>query len=190
MVGVFIFNFNVYLDEIKLINTATQLDKGKLIVNLSKVGKEYSVKFDFMATSFEDPQRNILHMQAKGISGGREGYRIPMINACATPHSGSIEITSAVNQRLNYYNNNTIKFEREEWNTIEVSQEKIGMEYNYMIFINGLRVHCIINKQPREYHDVMVFASSPYSEGQEGFIRNLIIHGGKGIIFIHFYCFC
>lgn len=163
----------------RLTDDDLELNRGKLIATLDQLNTEWKVTFDFMATSFKNPMRNILHMQAKDSKNGREGYCIPQINACPTPHLGSIHISTTINQRVSHYSNNIIKFKLGEWNTIMVAQEKVGRDYQYMIFINGLRVHCTANRHPKVFKNVLVYASNPYFDGQEGFIRNLVVHGGK-----------
>ena len=60
----------------------------------------------------------------------------------------------------------------------------------YTIFINGTRVHQVVNKHPQEYYDVLVYASNPYLEEQQGYVRNLVVRGGNFYLLLeycHFY---
>ena len=62
-----------------------------------------------------------------------------------------------------------------EWTRIEVNQSMVSSQYIYSISIGNEQVFTKPFTKPVELADVKVYAGNPWSPGQQGFLRNLMI---------------
>ena len=62
-----------------------------------------------------------------------------------------------------------------EWTRVEISQVKIGHKYFFSVAIKGEKLWFVENTRPKEFTDVMVFASSNWYAAQDGSIRHFEI---------------
>ena len=66
-----------------------------------------------------------------------------------------------------------------EWSKVEISQVKIGQKYFFSLAIKGETLWFVENRRPKEFTDVMVFASSDWYAAQDGSIRQFAIENKK-----------
>ena len=62
-----------------------------------------------------------------------------------------------------------------EWTRIEVNQSMVSSQYIYSISIGNEQVFTKPFTKPVELADVKVYSGNPWSPGQQGFLRNLMI---------------
>ena len=62
-----------------------------------------------------------------------------------------------------------------EWSKVEISQVKIAHKYFFSLAIKGETLWSEENTRPKEFTDVMVFASSNWYAAQDGSIRHFEI---------------
>ena len=62
-----------------------------------------------------------------------------------------------------------------EWTRVEISQVKNGRKYLFSVAIKGETLWSEENTRPKEFTDVMVFASSNWYAAQDGSIRQFEI---------------
>ena len=61
------------------------------------------------------------------------------------------------------------------WTAIEISQAKNGTSYMFSLVIKGETLWSVENTEPRQFSDVLVYASSDWYVAQAGSIRRLQI---------------
>ena len=61
------------------------------------------------------------------------------------------------------------------WIKIVVKQALVNGDYVYSIHLNGKEIHKVTNTQPKEFHNVRVYAADPWNEALPEKIRNLVI---------------
>ena len=170
------------------------------MVKRTKLNSKKSVK---MGHPIEQGFQQVLHMTTGGKgagSGAKYGDRTPAI----WRHSSrGFLISSAVNGKPSF--SNYIKppswWYYQLWVKIEVGQELVDSEMIYYISIDGIDAHpgsgrrrgregrrgrrgrgsrlsadySAKNSAPSEFKDVKVYASSPWYNPMNGYIRNLVI---------------
>ena len=62
-----------------------------------------------------------------------------------------------------------------EWTAVEISQTKKGSKYFFSLMMKGETLWSVENRNPRQFSDVHVFASSEWYVAQAGSIRGLQI---------------
>ena len=129
--------------------------------------KEYSVSFTFVASKFSPGWHNILHFTT-GDDVHSPGSRIPGV----WMYKDALYICSDVNGISNYcWTSKPIPV-----NVIfrlQIRQIREGAGYIYLIQIDGYVHHEVINRQPRVFHGVKLYASDPWYAAQKGEMRNL-----------------
>ena len=183
-----------------LLQEERQIAKGNLLTTIPSLAKEWYLSFQFKANKIEQGFQQVLHMTTGGKgagSGAKYGDRTPAI----WRHSSrGFLISSAVNGKPSF--SNYIKppswWYYQLWVKIEVGQELVDSEMIYYISIDGIDAHpgsgrrrgrggrrgrgrrlsadySAKNSAPSEFRDVKVYASSPWYNPMNGYIRNLVI---------------
>ena len=62
-----------------------------------------------------------------------------------------------------------------EWTAVEISQTKKGSKYFFSLMMKGETLWSVENRDPRQFSDVHVFASSQWYVAQAGSIRGFKI---------------
>ena len=62
-----------------------------------------------------------------------------------------------------------------KWTAMEISQAKNGTSYMFSLVIKGETLWSVENTEPRQFSDVLVYASSDWYVAQAGSIRTLQI---------------
>ncbi|XP_047133483.2 uncharacterized protein LOC100207579 isoform X2 [Hydra vulgaris] len=149
-------------------------------INIHKVENSDSRDFYNMKVYASDPWYNaqnasiseLLIINGK-IDNGRYGDRVP----CISFHeNGYLQIAASINGYNSWYFN-IDPIELNQWTNIEVTQVLKDTFYKYTIKINGV-VYSVFNNQSQSFDNVKVYASDPWSEAQNGSIKNFFIING------------
>ena len=148
--------------------------RGNLIDSRLTFEKEYSVSFTFAAYKFSSGWHNILHFTT-GDDIGSPGSRIPAVwmhMSKGDEKEKPILISSDVSGNSNYcWTSKSIPVNAII--QIQIRQIREGSTYIYQILIDGEVHHEVINRQPRVFRDVKLYASDPWHAAQKGEIDNL-----------------
>ncbi|XP_065662141.1 uncharacterized protein LOC100199204 isoform X3 [Hydra vulgaris] len=149
----------------------TQLVKGKIIVEIPRLDKEYIVSFDIYPNNFIAGWHSIISFIV-----GDYVCRVPGIWS-HLDGDGKLQIAAPVNNNFfQFVNTNPIKIKI--WSNIVVSQVFKDNAYIYSIMINGQVIYSEVNNQAQSFDKVKVFASEPAFEAQDGYIKNLFVING------------
>ena len=85
-----------------------------------------------------------------------------------------LQVSSPVNKNGDYNYKSTTQLNL--WVKVKVSQFNTADGYVYKVEVNNNEVQKVINRNPREFHDVKVYTGPP-GRTPPGYIRNLIIEG-------------
>ena len=139
--------------------------------------KEYSVRFDVMANTFQtyNEYYNIIHFTTKVLNDFSPGGRIPAVwFYCEGADRAKIAVYATVNKTNSGYIT-SYTHRTGEWISIEIGQTKHLSEYRYNIKINGNLLRSIVNSSPRDFPNVKVYASDDWYKPSPGYIRNLSV---------------
>ncbi|XP_065656240.1 uncharacterized protein LOC136081866 [Hydra vulgaris] len=156
-------------------NIITPLVKGNLIAEIPKLDKEYLISFDLYPNKIDSGLYNIIHFTI-GSRGGNYGDRVPEI-WFNDDNKGGLRIDLPINNN-SYYTYFTKPLAVKTWTNIEVSQISKGSVHLSIIKLNGEIAFSEINNQVQNFDNVKVFASNPWNNAQDGFIKNLFVLNG------------
>ena len=148
-----------------------RLKRKKLLTRIAKLKKEWRVSFEVKPTSYKATRSSVFHMTVGG-RGGRPGDQTPAVWFHKTE---GILVASYVNGNKSFLKTFDNLPEIGEWVKIDISQVKAGSQFVYSISINGEEKFSEENTKAAEFSNVQVFASSPFSKGQVGSIRNVTV---------------
>ena len=147
-----------------------QIEKNSLLTTIPTLAREWRVTFDFNPKSYNNKWTQVLHMTIGGDSGNI-GARTP---ALWMHRTRGVLVSSASQPTAGKFipgKNPTVN----KWAAVEISQIKIGYKYIFSLVINGETLWSVENMRPKEFSNVIVYASSPWSPAQAGSIRRLQI---------------
>ena len=142
--------------------------------------KQYSVHVEFMINgSFTtNDWYNIYHATISDNDDDVYGSRMPGIWIEHKDGNICTGIAAAVNGDKSYVHPTpTIPVQLNKWNTVTVSQTKVGGDYQYKIEMNGELMDVVNNTQPQEFHHVKIYISDPWYPALPGYVRNVYING-------------
>ena len=142
------------------------IQKSNLLTTLPHLGKIYFLSFEVKPSSLGSGSENILH-----FTTGGDNIRIPAVFFV----NGILTILSEVNGNRNYGYKCTKKYPANRWINIQISQELIGERYKFKIKVDGITVHEIENKIPKDYYNVDIYVSDPWNKNGKGLFRNLLV---------------
>ena len=147
------------------------ITKGHLQADIAKLSKEYVLSLDLKPTLWYNGKTNALlitngHPNEYGIFTPKLGFFrnklliASAINSDAKKHYLTILDDTYLNQ----------------WMNIKVSQRKITSgEFEFVIEVNGVKKHSVINNNPGEFFQLKCFTSRIDFTAQEGFLKNIWI---------------
>ena len=140
--------------------------------------KQYSVHMEFMINAFhKNGWYNLFHAT---ISDDTDAYGSRILAIWIYHNNGNMSTTfsSAINGDSKYgYTSPTTPVQLNKWNTVTVSQNKVGGDYKYNIEMNREVIHVAKNTQPQEFEHVKVYVSNPSHSAVPGYVRNVYIKG-------------
>ena len=146
--------------------------KNLLLTTFKVVHKEYLVTFELFFKTVGAKTYNLFHFTT-GRDCCRVGTRVPSV---WIHNKNMLHICAAVNDVGSTETNTVIPLN--QWSKAEVRQRKdAGNQYIYSVTVNGKCVHRAVNRKPREFKNVRVYASDPYYPTEQGYIRNLFVQG-------------
>ncbi|XP_065662137.1 uncharacterized protein LOC100207579 isoform X3 [Hydra vulgaris] len=158
--------------EYLLDNVPTLLKKAKKIAEIPKLEQEFLISFDVNPYKFDLGLHNVIHFTINS-DNGHYGDRVPCISF---QENGYLQIAASINGYNSWYFN-IDPIELNQWTNIEVTQVLKDTLYKYTIKINGV-VYSVFNNQSQSFDNVKVYASNPWSEAQNGSIKNFFIING------------
>ena len=147
------------------------LVRRRLMKTLSVLPKQFDISFDFKATKWIGRWTNIMHLTT-GANCCGIGQRIPAI----FPLNGKLAISFAVDRNGNYYFW-TPKLALNTWYNFRLTQQLVGKNYIYRVYMNNKIIHTKVNTNAKDYKNVKVYVTDNYHNAQPGFIKNLRISG-------------
>ncbi|CAG5082881.1 Oidioi.mRNA.OKI2018_I69.PAR.g10227.t1.cds [Oikopleura dioica] len=153
-----------------------QVSKGKKLGELERMYKTVSVELDVKLDARNDLDTwvNILQVTLNNDQGNSvDGDRMPLISL--QPTSSQFHISWGLNGQSNYV---TITDNQplQKWIHLEITQSKISNgKYILDIKVDGRNYAGVVQEQPRDYVDMLVYASNPWSDAAHAEIRNLKI---------------
>ncbi|XP_065662978.1 uncharacterized protein LOC136085586 [Hydra vulgaris] len=160
-------------------NTKTALEKEKIIAEIPKLNEEYLISFDFYPNNFFSDWRNIVHFTI-GSNYENYGDRTPGIWFEPGSSNKKIHISAPINGNSNYIFSTLILnlILKNQWSNIKVAQILLNKLYIFTIIINGTVVVEKVNYKCQSFDNVKVYASDPWYEAQDGFIKNFFVING------------
>nr|XP_047141070.1 uncharacterized protein LOC105844474 [Hydra vulgaris] len=155
-------------------NVSIPLTKGAIVANIPMLDAEHIVSFDVYPSSIAANIRSVVHFTI-GSNNVEYGDRVP---AVFINPNGAMTISYPLNGVLNY-NFTSTPVLLNTWTNVRISQVLIGTQYVYTIRINNQAVSVEFNNQAQSFYNVTVYASDPWYEAQDGFIRNLFFINGR-----------
>ena len=159
-------------DREALITSKLAIKQNHLVTTLPILTKEYEVIFEAMPTATVGGWRTVLHLTSLNHGNGGYGGRIPAI----FPLGATWYITNAISGNGNFYAKNPV-LKNNEWSTFRIKQSLENGKYEYRVYVNGKELDKRVNTQPRDFHEVKVYAGDPWYAAQPGFIKNLYVCG-------------
>ena len=151
----------------------TEIKRNTLLTTISKITKEYTVQLEYKKTEMNiDRWCNVLHIT---IGGNNEAYGSRIASVFIRGSDQMVYICSPLQGNKNYCKTQTTPMQLNKWAMIKISQVKIGNDFVYQIEVDNIVFDAVVNTQPLEFHNVMVYVSNPWIPTCSGYIRNLII---------------
>ena len=128
------------------------------MATIAKLEKQYSLHVEVMFTELltTTGYYNIYHATSSG-EGDVYISRIPGIYMYHENGNARVHTSSAVNGNKMYnYNTPTIPIQLNKWIIINVSQTKVGDEYQYKVALNGEVLHMVKNTNTQEFLNVKI----------------------------------
>ena len=150
------------------------LQKNKLALTLPKWYKTWSVKFDIRPFGSLGVVANVLHVTTGDNCCGVDS-RIPGI--WLDKLSSSLYVAVSANGALKGANFPPLALH--EWSTVEVSQSKMSNSSGHYIIkvtINAKEHVMVINSDPQEFENVLVYNADPWHLAGAALTRNLEVH--------------
>ena len=157
----------------------TPIMKNRLLTTIRKLKKQYYLHVEFKITE-PFPTKGYYSIYHATISGDADVYgsRTPGIWIRHDNGNMYIHTSSTVNgNRMYEYNTPTTTVQLNKWITINISQTKVGDDYEYKVEIDGEVRHVVKNTQPQEFLNVKIYISDPWVQAVPGYVRNVYIKG-------------
>ena len=154
------------------------LKKNTQVGTLSKLCKQHTISFDVKPTAFADEWHSVFHLTL----GGNEaiyGDRVPGVwfrPSSTSAATSALHICAPINGIKNDCFN-TQQFQKNQWISVKIKQEKVCGDYFYFVDIDGKELRKIRNTQPMVFYDLKAYAANPWYPAQTGYIRNINING-------------
>ena len=132
----------------------------------------YSVELEIKLTDQStNAWKSIIHI-TKGGSNGVPGDRMPLISL--HPNELGIQISSYVNNYVNYAFSPEELLELNIWYKFRIEQILEKGKYIYSIYFKGNLVHTVENTTPIELDNMKVYTNDPWTDTPPTKIRNFI----------------
>ncbi|XP_065651454.1 uncharacterized protein LOC136079549 isoform X2 [Hydra vulgaris] len=152
------------------------IQKSKLITRLSFLDKTFSISFMLKPISLNSNKNvwyNIIHLTIYS-EGGIYGERIPGIWVY---QSSWLYICFALSGNVNYVIGPQ-PLSLDVWSSLLILQTELNGDYIFTVYLNDQIIHNTINTQPQIFKNVQVYASDPWYEALDGYIKDFKIVNG------------
>ncbi|XP_065671444.1 uncharacterized protein LOC105844195 isoform X4 [Hydra vulgaris] len=151
--------------------------QGNQLGVLKTLSKEYLISVEVLPAYLEDGMNSVLRV-TNGNNDGTYGDKIP---AVWLYKNGSLQICSAINGNSNFCIN-TKPIKSKVWSKIEIKQVIVDGGYSYSVNLNGETSFTTSNTDVREFQNAKIYSGDPWYQAQTGYIRNLVIYNGYGVV--------
>ncbi|XP_065681247.1 uncharacterized protein LOC101237406 [Hydra vulgaris] len=154
------------------------LKKSNLLHTFINFYREYVVSFEIKPMSiYQSVYGNVIHLTAGG-DYTNYGDRNPAVYFCpVTTQQGSFSFSTSINGSIQNFYAKSLPLN--QWSLVEISQILVNSSFLYSISINKTRLYSSVNSQTVQLSNVKLFASNPWSDAQDGYIRNVYVFTGK-----------
>ena len=169
--------FTFFPDESTLVS-------GRLLTTIPILYKTWNVTFEVFPSKFAAKcSPNVLYMTVN-VDGSSYGDRTPAVFFC----KDKLYIYSGVDGNWNsVYISKSFKVNT--WIKVQVTQKVEYYKYHYLIYLDDIKAHDVVNTQTQEFNGVKVYVTKDATAGaQEGKIRNLVIKTQLGEYFVNYSC--
>ena len=136
------------------------MKKSNLIATKDELPRGWKVSLEINPFAIYGGWSNVLHATI-GRDVGRHGDRTPGI--WFLPGTTRMHICSTLNGNANYcYNTPALPKDRQNKIIVQQVQNLNNYQYYYQIFINGKKVHEVLNQQTQIFNNVKYYASNPW----------------------------
>ena len=144
--------------------------QSKVLSVIPTLSPSYSVKFEVKITRFRREFNNIMQL----LGGNRNVARVDLGYSLGLQRN-MVSICGAYKCPLSALG---VYVPLHQWTTIEMTQRKQASSGDYLFIakIGNVVLGPVMNKSPRTYRNVKVYASNPWHPPPQGFIRNMVIN--------------
>ncbi|XP_047137853.1 uncharacterized protein LOC100198704 isoform X2 [Hydra vulgaris] len=153
-----------------------KLEQGQLIGTMSLLKKVYTVSFKIKPVTYSKEWRSVIHLTTDQ-NYGKYGERNPAV-WFHEGGSGRLAVFTALNENNNAYFPTDV-FPLNIWSSVKIHQYQIKDIFYFSVDVNGKNIHTVENKKPIELKNVKVYASDPWYNAQDGFIKDILIFNGN-----------
>ncbi|XP_065671184.1 uncharacterized protein LOC136089265 [Hydra vulgaris] len=155
------------------------LIKNNLVAILPLLESKYSVLLKLKPIRIPAGFKNIIHFTT-GNNFGAFGERAPAI---FNDGSGKLYIYSTVNKSNGAYELFRSKpLPLHKWTSIRMSQFQNNGVYTFVVFIDEINVYSTRNQSPQSFQNVKVYASNPWHDVINCFIKDFRVINGNQVI--------
>nr|XP_047143143.1 uncharacterized protein LOC105848477 isoform X3 [Hydra vulgaris] len=154
------------------------LQSTNLLYTFINFYEEYVVSFEINPISiYRSLYGNVIHLTANG-DYINYGDRNPAVFFCpVVPQQGLFSVSTSINGSVqNFY---TKSLPLNQWSLVEILQEFVDSNFVYSISINKTKIYSSVNNQTIQLSNVKLYASNPWHNAQNGYIRNLYVFTSK-----------
>lgn len=150
--------------------------KNNQITSLTKLSKEFSVEFEVYANSVGKTYQNVFRMTNESIissTDAKVGARIPAVwvNGGSNPF---FHVCMTINGIPNYITN--INFALNTWHKLKIEQRRNDDgNFVYEVALDNVTKRSVVNKDPKTFPNVKMFASDNLYQDFDGLLRNIKI---------------
>jgi len=140
---------------------------------------EFEVTLDVKPLGTVSSWGNIIHV-SRGGSQSTYGDRLPAI--WFRPGTRRLHICSSVNNNNNYCIDRSSNLPTHRFTRIRIAQQfqEASNDYRYSIFIDGRRVHSIINRNPITVPNAKVYMTAVWSAAAKALVKNVNVKTSQG----------
>ncbi|XP_065660512.1 uncharacterized protein LOC124810993 isoform X1 [Hydra vulgaris] len=152
------------------------LTQGSCIGTLHLLKKAYTLSFNLKPINYSNSLKSVLHLT---LSNENEAYGDRNLGVWFNEDgSGKLVIFPAINgNHSNYFTTTSLSLH--QWHNIKICQSIVGDKYWFTVYMNGVNIYKKENFAAKDFKNIIVYASNPWDEAQDGLISDLFIMNGK-----------
>jgi len=163
--------------EDRITNTTLNVQQNQLLAVIPEWGPNFRISFDLniksMYSSRSDGWASILHFTATGKDCCSLGDRVPAL--FSNNKQNYLAFMSNVDNNGNFWKATPAgSVPTNTWSKIKIEQKFEGFQWRYTVQVEGVGTLInVINKKPKIWQNVAVYAGDPFYPATHATIRNL-----------------